>query len=158
MNYIKHISLQHWIMIIETIFIIMMLAIIFLRKRRYIIDLVKWIKPSAEGINNTASGRRLTAFAISILSYIPGTYLFWYYAFTRSNDHLIDPWVFIAKFAVDILFVGLLWGFINQQTLVALKNGGNPFVTTKEEKTVSTIKETTTKKIEPGDEIPDEKQ
>lgn len=122
-NFWQNLTWQQKALAIETALLVIIIALFFLRNRQFIKDIVKWIRPSAEGENRTASGRRLTAFAISI-TYILSTFAFYYYAFSRSAEHLIGPGIFLGKFALDILFVGLLWGFINQQTLVALKNGG----------------------------------
>ncbi len=138
----RNFTWQQWAIIIETGIIIILMSLIFLSKLKSIKAFIKWIKPSAEGEHNTASGRRLTAFLIA-LTYVASTFAFYSYAFSRSSEHLIAPMIFIWKFVADILFVGLLWGFINQQTLVALKNGPGNFFNKKETETVKTTSTTT---------------
>lgn len=119
----KELNWMQWALIIETIVVIILIAGILLRNKPMVVSLIKWLKPSAEGENKTASGRRLTAFAITAICYIGGTIAF----FEHGIANKIDPNFFLLKFAEDIVFIGLLWGFINQQTIVALKNGGKIF-------------------------------
>lgn len=133
----KSLTPTQWIIIAETLLIIIMLILIFFRNIGYIKKFIQWVRPSLQGENRTASGRRIIAFIVTNFCYVLGTWAFWHYCYTRPLEHLVDPWVWIGKFCVDVLFIGLLWGFINQQTLVALKNGGGIF-TKKEEVTTTT--------------------
>lgn len=120
----KDLTWQQWTIITESAIILLLLLAALFRNRSELKNFIQWLRPSAEGENKTASGRRLTAFLISAVCYVGGTYAFWHYAFTRPEEHLVNPMIFIWKFLADIAFIGLLWGFINQQTIVALKNGG----------------------------------
>ncbi len=114
---------MEWALIAETIIVFILLVLIFKKHKSNIKTFIAWVRPSAEGENKTASGRRLTAFAITLICYIGGTVVF----YKHGTEQNIDPNFFILKFLLDIVFIGLLWGFINQQTIVALKNGGGFF-------------------------------
>lgn len=145
-EFIKTFTWQTWALLLESLFIIIVILAFIFRHRKSVKAFINWIRTSAEGENKTASGRRLTAFAITGVCYIGGTISFFIHGFEKN----IDPWLFIAKFFLDIIFVGLLWGFINQQTLVALKNGGS--ITTTSQNILKTESTTTTS----NNTIPDE--
>lgn len=138
---------QAWLLVIEAVIILALVLVMVLHKKGITRSFIAWVRPSVEGENKTASGRRLTAFAITKICYIGGTVAFFTWGFEKN----IDPSLFLWKFALDILFIGLLWGFINQQTIVALKNGGGNFTTTKTEtsnNTTTTTKDTKTDNTE----------
>lgn len=114
---------------------------------------IRWIKPSAEGKNQTASGRRLSAFGITV---IYGLMRFIYvltiigiciYLVSKSgttelqvhNDAVSAFRWQLFGLVLDVVFIGLLWGYINQQGIIEFKNGYNKKTTeTKESVVVET--------------------
>jgi len=90
-------------------------------------DVVLWWKASMEGQNGTSSGRRMSAMFLTFL-----------YAYGRVSfmQKITDPDKLLLGSCLDVIFIGLLWGYVNFQNLVELRNG---YRKTTETKTTETL-------------------
>lgn len=88
-------------------------------------DIGVWWKASVEGQNGTASGRRISAMFLTFL-----------YAYGRVSfmNKITEADKLLLGSCLDIIFIGLLWGYVNFQNIVELRNGYRK--TTKTETTI----------------------
>lgn len=120
-----------------------------------------WWKGSVEERDGSTSGRRISAMFITAFVYILGrlTYMFYIMstgivAMSKNSDKVHDELVstyywLLWAFAFDIVFIGLLWGFITQQGIVEFKNGDKTILKTETTLTqTSTTNKTDTDKTE----------
>lgn len=77
-------------------------------------DFIKWVKPSFEGENGTASSRRLSAFTV-LTVYVSCRVLY-----ARG---VTDPYYLLLAQIVDALFILLLFGIVTFQQVITLKEG-----------------------------------
>jgi len=123
----------------------------------YLKKFLLWWKVSAEERDGSTSGRRLSALFITIFVYILGRITYMLYIMSTGivlilkknvpvkdlHDEMVSTYYWLLwAFAFDIIFIGLLWGFITQQGIVEFKTGNKTVLKTE---TTSTEIKTTEK-------------
>lgn len=107
-----------------------------------------WIKASAEGNNQTASSRRLTAFQYVVLSslQLAALNVLIYLMILRleviTNQQIDLVWVGVWLYSITNLMVLLPLGLISIQQIIELKNSFTTKTVTKEKATDTTIETT----------------
>lgn len=128
----------------------------------YIKKFLIWWKGSAEERDGTTSGRRLSALFVTIFVYILGRISYMFYIMSTGivlllkknvpvhdlHDEMVSTYYWLLwAFAFDIVFIGLLWGFITQQGIVEFKTGNKTILKTETSTTqIKTTEKTDTKK------------
>lgn len=112
------------------------------RAKEVIKKILLWWKKSAEERDGQTSGRRISAMFITTLVYILGRLLYMGYIMATGivmmvknnvpvkdyHDGLVSTYYWLLwAFPLDIVFIGLLWGFITQQGIVEFKNGSGSY-------------------------------